>query len=73
MRAFRTPQRSRLPAAIDCGLTTDSGQWRWLAFLGATAASLAGNALPAFATTYVVDTTADVPTPTKTTFFCTGR
>ncbi|HET7063724.1 MAG TPA: right-handed parallel beta-helix repeat-containing protein [Rudaea sp.] len=48
-------------------MTTDSGRWRWVAFLGATVASLAGNVLPAFATTYVVDTTADVPTPTKTT------
>jgi len=67
MCAFRTPRRSRLPAAIDCGLTSDSGRWRRIAFLGATAASLVGNVLPAFATTYVVDTTADVPTPTKTT------
>jgi hypothetical protein len=67
MCAFRTPQRSHLTAAIHCGLTTDSGRWRWVAFLGATAASLAGNVVPAFATTYVVDTTADVPTPTKTT------
>jgi hypothetical protein len=67
MRAFQSVQRCRLTAAVECGLTADCRRRPWVAFFGMTAVALAGNALPAFAATYIVDTPADVPTQNKTT------
>ena len=67
MRAFHSLRRSRLTTAVECGLTADFRRRPWAAFLGMTALALVGSALPAFATTYLVDTAADVPTQNKTT------
>jgi hypothetical protein len=67
VRAFQSVQRCRLTAAVECGLTADCRRRPWVAFFGMTAVALAGNALPAFAATYLVDTSADVPTQNKTT------
>ena len=67
MRAFHSLRRSRLTTAVECGLTADFRRRPWAALLGMTALALVGSALPAFATTYLVDTAADVPTQNKTT------
>src|SRR5512135_3598718 len=65
MRPFPSLRRCRLTAAVDFGLTANPGR-NLFALLGVTAIALTGNALPAFATTYVVDTALD-PGPGGTT------
>jgi hypothetical protein len=66
MRAFQSPQRRRLSAAIDRGLPADTEPRQRSVFLGAAALGLACHALSASATTYVVDTGLD-PGPGGTT------
>src|SRR5512135_399266 len=66
MRPFRSLRRCRLTAAVDGALTANRGPRNLFALLGVTAIALTGNVLPAFATTYIVDTALD-PGPGGTT------